>query len=140
MTALATLETVRALEAVMRQMDGQIDADALTSHTFCEGLYMRRLFLPAETTAVGKQHAQQNIFMLVSGELTLHTEAGPVRITAPYVAITQPGDKRAVYAHVDSVCVNIHPNPDNERDLAVLESRYIVPEALPAPPAQERIA
>ena len=137
MTALASLETVRALEAVMRQMDGQLSADELTSHTFCEGLYMRSLFLPADTTAVGKQHAAQNIFMLVSGELTMFTPDGPVRVKAPFMAITQPGDKRAVYAHTDCICVNIHPNPDNEQDLEVLENRYITPEALPAPDAQE---
>ena len=71
--------------------------------------------------------------------LTLHTEEGPVRISAPYVAITQPGDKRAVYTHTDCIVVNIHPNADNETDLKVLESRYIIPEALPAPEAQEKI-
>ena len=140
MTALASLETVRALEAVMRQMDGQLSADELTSHTFCEGLYMRTLFVPADTTVVGKQHAQQNIFMLVSGEMTIYTDSGPVRVKAPFMAITQPGDKRAGYAHVDSICVNIHPNPDNETDLKLLEARYITPEALPAPETQELLA
>ena len=130
-------EQVRALESVMRQMPGSTNMADFTSHHFCAGMYVRELFLPAGTTAIGKTHAQQNVFLLVKGELTMATPEGPVRVRAPFMAITQPGDKRAVYAHEDSVCMNFHPNPDDERDLEVLEGRYIIPEALPAPDAKE---
>jgi hypothetical protein len=49
------------------------------------------------------------------------------------MAVTEPGDKRAGFALTDCVCMNIHANPDDVRDMAALESRYIMPEALPAP-------
>jgi hypothetical protein len=42
-----------------------------------------------------------------------------------------------VYAHEDCICLNLHANPDDERDLALLEDRYITPEALPAPDEKE---
>ncbi len=134
---MPTLEAVKRLEAIMRQMPDQLDADRLTSHHFCAGIYARELFVPAGATLVGKTHAQENLFFLLMGEMTITTDAGPQTIRAPYMAITKPGTKRAGFAHTDCVCMNVHPNPDDEQDLALLESRYIIPEALPAPEKQE---
>jgi hypothetical protein len=65
------------------------------------------------------------------------TEDGPLRIRAPYMVVTEPGTKRAVYAHEDSIVLNFHANPDDERDLAKLEARYIIPPAIEAPERKE---
>ena len=133
-------DPVRALESVIRRMPealSQEQIDSLTAHHFCGGLYARELFIPAGMTVVGKQHAQQNFFLLIQGELILATPDGPKTVHAPFMAVTQPGDKRAVYAVTDCICLNIHPNADDEQDIAVLESRYITPVALPAPEAKE---
>lgn len=135
----ALIDQVRALEAAIRQMPDQLNADALTSHHFCAGLYARELFIPAGTTVVGKQHREQNFFVLLKGALLMAGPGGPVEIRAPYMVVTQPGDKRAVFALEDSLCMNFHPNPDDERDLDRLEARYITPEALPAPERKELI-
>lgn len=130
-----TLEKVRALETVMRQMD---TVELPVNHHFCRGLYARELFVPKGCTLVGKKHAQQNFFLLLSGEMSVSMADGSIaRIRAPFLCVTQPGDKRVGYAHEDSVCINFHPNPDDEQDLNVLEARYITPEALPAPDAKE---
>ena len=136
----ALRDQVRALAQAMRVVPGAItDASHLTSHHFCAGLYGRELFIPAGMAVVGKVHANENMFLLLRGRLQIATEAGPVEIAAPWLSITQPGQQRAVFALEDSVCMNIHANPDDERDMAVLESRYIIPEALPAPDTQERL-
>jgi hypothetical protein len=37
----------------------------------------------------------------------------------------KPGEKKAVYAHEDSVFVNIYPNPDNKQDLEKIENTWI---------------
>jgi quercetin dioxygenase-like cupin family protein len=136
---MPVVDPVRALEAALRDMDGRYDVDELTTHHFCDGLYGRQVTLPAGTIAVGKVHAERNFFFVLAGELILATPEGPVRVAAPFMAVTDPGTKRAVYALTDCICMNVHPNPDDERDLARLESRYITPEALPAPEAQERL-
>ena len=124
----------------MRQMPDQLDADELTSHHFCGGLYARELFVPAGATLVGKTHAQENLFFLLQGTMTVTTDTGAVTITAPYMAVTKPGTKRAGFAHSDCICMNVHPNPDDEQDLVLLEQRYITPEALPAPDEKELLA
>jgi hypothetical protein len=137
---VATPEKVRQLEAAIRELPEQFDIEANTSHHFCGGLYARELFVPAGYTIVGKRHASQNFFLLVRGEMSVSLGDGTVaRIRAPFMCVTQPGDKRVGFAHEDSVCINFHANPDDEQDLAVLEQRYITPEALPAPQEKELI-
>ena len=135
--SVPVINPVRELQAALERMPDKLDIDALTSHHFCGGLYARELFIPAGTALVGKTHAQQNFFVLVKGTLTLATPNGPVTVTAPYMVVTQPGDQRAGFAHDDCICLNFHPNPDDERDMEVLEQRYITPEALPAPDEKE---
>lgn len=124
----------------MSQLPDATNLAELTSHHFCRGLYARELLVPAGYVAVGKVHKEQNLFFLLQGAAMLATPDGPVEISAPFMVVTQPGMKRAVYAHTDCLFMNVHPNPDDEQDLEVLESRYITPEALPAPEPQELIA
>ena len=137
---VATLDKVRELESVMMKMDGQIPWEQLTSHHFCDGVYARQFFLPAGVCAVGKMHAKESFFLLVSGEASISTEDGTVhRIKAPYMAVTQPGSKRVVFGHEDTIFLTFHPNEDNERDMELLERKFIIPEALPAPDGKELI-
>jgi len=134
-----TLEQIRRLEVALPQVMPTYDVDALTSHHFCEGLYVRQLDIPKGAVIVGKMHAKRNIFLLVKGDLTVWTPQGVRRVQAPFMVITEPGDKRVGFAHEDSITLNIHANLDDETDLEVLEARYITPEALPAPEELERL-
>jgi hypothetical protein len=131
--SLPALTIVQRLEASIRDLPDQFDIDAHTSHHFCDGMYVRQLDVPAGVTIVGKTHASRNLFLLVKGSMWLATDDGPALIEAPFMVTTEPGTKRAGYAETDCICMNFHSNPDDERDLVVLESRYIRPEALPAP-------
>lgn len=136
--AAPTLEQIRALESAIRTDLPTYDVDALTSHHFCEGLYARELFIPAGGVIVGKTHARQNFFLLAKGDLTVWTEQGMKRVRAPFMVVTQPGEKRVGYAHEDSITLNFHANPDDCTDLELLESRYIIPEPTPALQGDDR--
>jgi hypothetical protein len=128
-----TLDHVRQLERAIRSDLPQYDIDALTSHHFCTGMYARELFIPKGGVIVGKMHAQPNFFFLAVGEMTLWTDHGMKRVKAPFMCMTKPGDKRAGYAHEDSITFNFHSNPDDCTDLVELEARYITPEQLTGP-------
>jgi hypothetical protein len=137
---IATLGKVRALEATLRQFppESLFTEEQLTSHHFCNGVYCREFFLPAGGVAVGKMHAKESFFLIVKGVARISTADGSVHtIAAPFMAVTQPGSKRVVFALEDTTFLTFHPNPDDEHDLVRLEQTYIIPEALPAPEAQE---
>lgn len=138
-----TIDRIRELESSMLALPAeyQVDASRFTFHHFCDGLYARELFVPQGTTIVGKQHAQQNFFLLIAGEMAMTLADGTVaRVVAPYMAVVLPGSKRIGHALTDCVCMNIHPNPDNAQAPEVLEARYTLPEALPAPDSKELLS
>jgi quercetin dioxygenase-like cupin family protein len=104
-----------------------LDVDALTTHRFADGLYSRQLVIPAGHCAVGKIHKREHFTFIMSGQVVVLTENGPVEMCGPCVLVTKPGTKRAVYAVTDSVWITVHVNPDNERDMDKLEQLHIAP-------------
>jgi hypothetical protein len=95
-------------------------------HAFTRGMYIRQLLLPAQSINTSKVHKTQHPFVILKGCVSVLTPGqGAVKITAPYLGLTEPGTRRVVYAHEDSIWVSFHPNPDDEHDLTILESRII---------------
>jgi hypothetical protein len=101
------------------------------SHTFTKGLYMRQIFMPRGSLVTSKIHRTQHPFAVMMGECSvLIPGKGVERIVAPYIGITEPGTRRVLYMHEDTLWVTFHPNPDDETDLEVIEQRLIVPNTL----------
>jgi quercetin dioxygenase-like cupin family protein len=132
-------EKVLRLEAALRSLPNQIDPEAGVTHHFAPGVYVRELFIPAGACIVGKIHRHEHLSILMKGSIVVLTETGPVEMHAPSIVKAPPGTKRAAYALTDVIWVNVHPNPDDEPDLTILESRYIAPsfDALTSQPALE---
>lgn len=130
-----TREDIDLLEAHMRAMP---QVELPLQHGFGHGFYTRALLIPAGTVVTGKVHATEHIFMVTQGDISIVTDEGVVRVQAPYQSIGRPGTKRAVYAHADTVCVNVHIT--TETDLDKLEAALIVAPALPAPVIAKEIA
>ena len=57
----------------------------------------------------------------MKGKLKIANEDGVVTYSAPTYVNAKSGAKRVIIALEDSVFVNIHPNPDNIRDIEELE-------------------
>jgi quercetin dioxygenase-like cupin family protein len=112
------------LEACMKEMTGD-QIQIKTTHYFAPGIYMREVFLPKGCVATGHIHKMEHMSVLSQGELTVYTEGGMKRLKASTVVKAQPGMKRCVFAHEDSVWITVHANPDNETDIKKLEDRYV---------------
>lgn len=96
-----------------------------TVHHFAPGVYMRELRIPAGVALTGKIHKTEHLNILAQGELEVATEDGSKLLTACTVIKSNPGIKRAGFAHKDSVWITVHPNVDNEQDVNALESRLV---------------
>ena len=105
----------------------QLDVDAHTAHHFCKGLYARELRIPAGYVVVGKMHASENFFLIVSGDVSISTRDGIRRVQGPLLAVTKPGDKRVAFAHTDTIMFNFDTRADEVEDPKLLETRYVVP-------------
>lgn len=121
-TESISLETLHALERAIAKLP---PVDLRTEHVFSEGVYMRLLWIPAGTVLTGKLHKSEHISICAMGEITVMTPTGMRRVSAPYTSVCPAGTKRAAFAHTDTLWINVHPNPDNERDPDVLEAQFI---------------
>lgn len=126
MTALVpTLQRVQQLEHVLREMPQE---DVPVVHYHPEGLYARRMLQLEGVLIVGKMHRLAHLVVLLSGEMSVETDKGMERITAPYVWESAPGAKRAIFAHTDCQLMTVHPNPESLKDLDELEAYLIQPQ------------
>lgn len=93
-------------------------------HTFAAGVCVRQIFLPAGWIIVGKIHKHKHFVLLTVGEVEVLTENGVEHIVAPAIFVSEPGTKRVVYAHKDTLWSNIIPT--DETDPAKIEAQVIV--------------
>lgn len=100
-------------------------ADLHVEHTYLPGQYLRKLVMPAGTLVVGKRHRHRHA-LIVTGHVTVRTEAGMVELKGTHVIDSQPGMKRAIYAHQDSVLITSHLT--DETDLERIEAHVILPD------------
>lgn len=117
---IPSLQTIQQFEAALLQQP-QIDIE--TTHHFAEGLYGREILIPKGVVLTGKIHKGEHLNFLMKGDITVWTEQGMKRLTAPAVIVSKPGTKRVGYAHEDSIWVTVHAS--TETDLERLEAELI---------------
>jgi quercetin dioxygenase-like cupin family protein len=122
------IEKVEALQEAMLQMEGDNIAKGNTEmfplkHSFSHGVYIREMFMEADSVVIGKLHKYSHTWFLLKGELFISTDQGNDHYIAPCYVNAPAGTKRIIYAAEDSIFVNVHPNPDNITDIDELEDR-----------------
>ena len=85
-------------------------------HFFADGLYLREVFNPAGEVIVTKIHKVEHPFFLMKGTMSILTEDGEQRISAPFYSITKPGTKRIIYAHTDCILITVHATDKTDID------------------------
>lgn len=106
----------------LQEQIGQLpEAELPLTHTFGKGSYARSMFMPAGTVLVGKIHKVQHITCLSQGEVSIFSESGgSERMEGFRIWTTEPGTKRAIYAHTDAFLTTFHvtdlTDPDEIED------------------------
>lgn len=94
-------------------------------HHFGPGVYIREVTLPAGTFAVGHAQRHEHLNIMLAGSVAVLGDDGEVKVLrAPLIFTGQPGRKVGV---ILETCIwqNVYPNPDNERDVDVLEAKWL---------------
>ena len=95
-------------------------------HSFSEGIYVREIFIPKGMFVIGKIHKLCHTFFLMKGKLRMLTPNGVEEIEAPFYGNAEAGTKRVIVALEDTIFVNVHPNPQNIKEMDKLEEKFIV--------------
>ena len=94
-------------------------------HTFTDGIYIRQMSMKKNSFVIGKIHKHNHVWFLLTGMISVADENDTVDHIAPCYVEAPSGSKRMIYAHEDSIWVNIHANPTNTQDLEELEELII---------------
>lgn len=90
-------------------------------HLFEPGVYIREMFIPAETLFIGRPHTFGHRCDLMSGKILLIREEGKMHLEAPASLMSKPGYMMCLYAKTDVIGRTYHPNPDERRDVDAME-------------------
>jgi hypothetical protein len=78
------------------------------NHTFAGGCYVREISMPKGQLISTGIHKKEHPFFILKGDVSVLSDTGVVRITAPYSGVTQPGTKRLIYIHEDTIWATVH--------------------------------
>lgn len=97
------------------------------THKFCDGMYIREIFIPAGMLLTGKIYLRENPCFLMMGTIAIITEEGGlVMMSAPQVVISPAGCKRAAYALTDVKWANVYLNPNGHTSFSEEYERELV--------------
>ena len=124
-------ENILAFEDVIKQQEGHIigsvhgNEEAPIEHEFGKGLYVRKLTMPAGMLNTSKIHRYRHAYFIIQGDVSIITDDKVIRVTAPHWGMTEPGTKRLVYTHEETVWITTHGTENT--DLEEIEKELIMP-------------
>ena len=99
--------------------------DVPIKHSFADQIYVRQMNMKADQVIVGAIHNHQHVWFLLTGHVSINNNGEVIDYVAPCYTTSEPGSKRVIYAHEDSIFVNVHKNPLNVKDIKELEEEIV---------------
>ena len=123
--AEAAREWMCAIEEKIAELPGARFGDSAypLEHSFAEGLYIRKIFMPAGQILTSKIHKKSHPAFILKGCCSVFSEKGIMRIRAPFHMITPAGTKRVLLIHEDTTWVTVHRT--DKTDLLEIEDEII---------------
>ena len=95
------------------------------THDFADQLYIRRMDMVSGSVVVGAIHNHKHVWFLLTGKLSIYSNNKLEDYVAPCYVVSEPGTKRLIYAHEQSIFVNVHKNPSNTKNIEELEKEIV---------------
>lgn len=113
----------KAINISQQSISEREQVECPVTHHFGPGIYIREVFMPANTVVVGRTHKHKNLNILMRGSIALLSENGSLdTLTGPFIFTGKPGRKIG-YTLEDVVWQNIHAT--EETDLRKIEDFFI---------------
>jgi len=116
------LSEVSILDRVEADLANCPSVDLPLEHFFPPGLYVRKIFMPANTYVVSMKHKTMHPFFILKGKVAVLKESadGQLEQESLYVGgdmgITKPDTKRFLFNIEDTTWVTCHANAENIED------------------------
>jgi len=113
-------KSVERLEAHLLQFP---EVEIKTEHRFAPGIYVRQITIPAGVTCTGAACKEEHFSVMVRGKMVAFADGMMREVEGYNEWIAPAGVKRVGTAIEETVWFTVHPNPDDCRDLNVIEAR-----------------
>lgn len=114
------------MDSLQRKIMEMPQVDCPLSHRFTDNQYIREIFMPKGAFVISKIHNTEHPYFVMKGKVSVFTEnEGEVIIEAPFYGITEPGTRRTLYVHEDTVWATYHPLDFVGETIEEIENRII---------------
>jgi len=111
------LDLEKLLQNVPGAISGELHLEEIMplKHSFCNGIYVREIFIPKGMIVVGRIHKHAHPNFLLQGSVLVATESqGLQKLTAPLSMISPAGTKRALITLEDTIWVTVHMTDETD--------------------------
>jgi hypothetical protein len=117
---------LQLLKQRMIEMGGDLHGPE-PQHFFADGVYGRKLVIPANILLLGKVQRKANITVQLYGDIEVTTDDGPKRLVGQHVFRAPPMTERVGWTHAETAWMTFHAT--DQTDILMVEQELIVPES-----------
>lgn len=119
------LITQKNIDQLTRTMLVLPQAHCPVAHYFGPQIYIRQVIFPAGVLAIGHKQRFEQMNIFISGRIAMIERNGSLKeIRAPMTFMGPAGQKMGIIIET-TTWLNVYPNPDDERDIDVLEAKWL---------------
>jgi len=113
------------MKGLTREFLKEPQIECPVTHSFAPGVYLREIFMPAETVVIGHEHKTEHFNVLLKGKCRVIMGDEVHELEAPCTFVSGAGIQKLVNVLEDCIWQTIHANPDDMQDIEILEDRYV---------------
>lgn len=111
---------------LVEHMKDMPQTECPVTHRFAPGVYLREIFMPADTIVIGRVHRTEHFNILIRGAcIIVHEDGRREELRAPHTFVSQAGVQKVLYITKDMIWQTVHVTDDT--DLQRLEEQLISP-------------
>ena len=114
------------IEGITKEFLEHPQVECPVTHNFAPDIYIREIFMPADTVVIGHKHLTEHFNVILKGKCRVMIGDVVEELTAPCTFISGAGSQKMVNVLEDCIWQTVHSNPDNAKDIETLESRYVI--------------
>lgn len=117
--------SVEEVESIMLKFP---QAECPVRHIFGPGVYIREVFLPANTWAIGHHQNFEHLNIMIKGKVKMYNQDGSTSIIEGPLTFTGSPGRKVGYIIEDTIWQNVYPTA--ETNVEVLEATYLTKSAV----------